>query len=174
VDVTPHINPDGQVILDVQPEISALTTQTVNIGQGISPPVISDRSASTRVGIRDGQTIVIGGLMQDQKTLTRSKIPILGDIPLLGYIFGRTEVGSTKTELLIFLTPHVALMPDALNPMSQDELQGTKLTPNAVAPGRFEEHMQGMRRGNVPDTQKGVPSPEVFEPKAATQPGDQQ
>jgi len=172
VDVTPHINPDGQVIMDIAPEISALTGQTVSVGVGISPPVISDRSAFSRVGIRDGQTIVIGGLMQDQKTLTRTKIPILSDIPLLGYVFGRTQVGSTKTELLIFLTPHVALMPDVLDPMSTDELQGTKLTPNAVSPGQFQEHMKGMQRGNVPTTQRVTPAPEVFEPKATTQPDE--
>ena len=169
LDVTPHINPDGLVTLDVAPEISQLTSQTVTVGPGVNVPVIADRSAQSRVGIRDGQTIVIGGLMQDQKTLTVNKIPILGDIPFLGWAFSRTQVDKTKTELLIFLTPHVAQQPDVLNPMSQDELKGTRLTPNAVEPGALDEHLRGLDRGNIPQTrpatQPAGPSLE-FEPGA--------
>jgi general secretion pathway protein D len=165
LDVTPHINPEGQVILDVAPEISQLTGETVNIGPGSNPPIIADRSANSRVAIRDGQTIVIGGLMQDEKTLTVSKVPLIGDIPLIGWAFSRTQISKTKTELLIFLTPHVALMPEELKPMSQDELGGTRLTPNAVAPGTFDEHLHGMRRGSLPQTQQSVPPPAIFEPE---------
>jgi type II secretion system protein D len=170
LDVTPHINPDGQVILDVAPEISQLTGQTVNVGPGSNPPVIADRSASSRVGIKDGQTIVIGGLMQDEKTLKVSKIPLLGDIPIIGIAFSRTEVDKSKTELLIFLTPHVAQMPEELKPMTEDELKGTRLTPRAVEPGIFDEHMQGLRRGNIPATQQSAPSPPVFDPESPIKP----
>ena len=170
LDVTPHINPDGQVILDVSPEISQLTAQTVNVSPGVNVPVIADRSAYSTVGIRDGQTIVIGGLMQDQKTLTVNKIPIIGDIPIIGAIFSRTQIDKTKTELLIFLTPHVAQAPDVLNPMSQDELRGTRLTPNAVAPGTFDEHMRNMQRGSVPSMQQANPRPPVFEPETTSKP----
>jgi general secretion pathway protein D len=155
LDVTPHINPDGLVTLDVAPEISQLTSQTVSIGPGVNAPVIADRSAESRVGIRDGNTIVIGGLMQDQKTLTVNKIPIIGDIPLIGIAFSRTQVDKTKTELLIFLTPHVAQQPEELSPMSKDELKGTQLTPNAIGPGTFEDHLRGMQRGAEPSTQPG-------------------
>jgi len=140
----------------------------VNISPGVNIPVIADRSASSRVAIKDGQTIVIGGLMQDQKTVTINKIPILGDLPVLKYVFSRTQVDKTKTELLIFLTPHVAPMPDLLNPMSQDELRGTKLTPDAVDPGTFDQHMQGMRRGDIPATQRVNPRPPVFDPDPPT------
>jgi general secretion pathway protein D len=155
LDVTPHINPDGLVTLDVAPEISQLTSQTVSVGPGVNAPVIADRSAESRVGIRDGNTIVIGGLMQDQKTLTVNKIPIIGDIPLIGWAFSRTQVDKTKTELLIFLTPHVAQQPDELSPMSRDELKGTRLAPGAVEPGMFDDHLKGMQRGAEPSTQPG-------------------
>ena len=147
LNVTPHINPDGLVILDVSPEISSLTTSSVTISNGVTAPIYSVRSADSRVGIMNGQTIVIGGLMQDQKQTTIQKIPILGDIPLLGRLFQRDQVSKTKTELLIFLTPHVAQRPDVLKPMSQDELKGTKLTPGAVESGIFDDHMRGMQRG---------------------------
>jgi type II secretion system protein D len=151
LDVTPHINPDGLVTLDVAPTISQLTAQTVAVGPDTTAPVIAQRSAQSRVAIKDGQTIVIGGLMEDRKTETINKIPILGDIPVLRLAFSRTEITKTKTELLIFLTPHVAQQPETLKPMSQDELKGTKLTPRAVEPGVFDEHLRGMQRGNVPE-----------------------
>jgi hypothetical protein len=84
--------------------------------------------------------------MQDQKTMTVTKIPLLGDIPYLGLLFQRDQVSKTKTELLIFLTPHVALAPEHLVPMAADEVKGLHLTPGAVHPGTFQEHIQGLRR----------------------------
>jgi general secretion pathway protein D len=149
LNVTPHINPDGLVICDVSPEVSNTTDQSVPIASNVSAPVFSLRSADTRVGIRDGTTIVIGGLMQDQKTQTVSKIPILGSLPGIGVFFQRNQVTKTKTELLFFITPHVAMMPERLQPMSQDEMKGTYLTPRAVQPGVFEEQMHGMQRGEA-------------------------
>ncbi|HOW69977.1 MAG TPA: type II secretion system secretin GspD [Phycisphaerae bacterium] len=160
LDVIPHINPEGLVILDVAPEISALTGTTVPISETVSAPVFAKRSAQTRVGIRSGQTVVIGGLMEDRQTETINKIPLLGDIPLLGEAFKRRENKKSKTELLIFLTPHVASQPDYLKPMSQDELEGSKLVPGAVYPGAFDEHMQGLQRGGGAATQPAAPAKE--------------
>jgi general secretion pathway protein D len=162
LNVTPHINPEGLVILDVTPEISQLTGTTVPISAGVAAPIIAKRSADSRVAIRNGQTIVIGGMMQDQKTSTISKVPILGDIPFIGEAFRRTQIDKTKTELLIFLTPHVALEPDTLNGMSQSEMRGTKLTPQAVEPGMFKEHMDGMQRGAT--TQIAPADPSTMQP----------
>jgi general secretion pathway protein D len=147
LNVTPHINPEGLVICDVSPEVSNTTDQSVPIASNVSAPVFSLRSADTRVGIKDGATIVIGGLMQDQKTSTINKIPLLGDIPLIGPIFSRVQTTKTKTELLFFITPHVASAPEKLQQMSQDEVKGTKLTPRAVQPGTYEEQMRGMQLG---------------------------
>jgi general secretion pathway protein D len=132
LDVIPHINPDGIVTMDVAPEISALTGTTVPISDNASAPVIAKRSAQSRVNVRDGQTVVIGGLMEDRKTETVNKVPLLGDIPWLGAIFQRHQDSKTKTELLIFMTPHVAARPESLQDMGKDEMQGTKLTPHAV------------------------------------------
>lgn len=147
LDVTPHINPEGLVIMDVAPQISSLTGQTVPIQAGVNAPVFDNRSANTRVGVRDGETIVIGGLMQDQKIQSVEKIPIVGDLPLIGPLFQHNNTQKSKTELLIFLTPHVAQAPDRLLPMSEDEMRGIKLTPSAVQPGVFQEQMKGMARG---------------------------
>jgi general secretion pathway protein D len=160
LNVTPHINPDGLVIMDVSPEISQLTGTSVPISDNASAPVIAKRSADSRVGVRNGHTIVIGGLMEDRKTSTISKVPILGDIPLIGnLLFSRTQVTKSKTELLIFLTPHVAQQPEFLQGATEQEKQGLQLTPKSVAPGKFEEHMQGMQRGEMPMTQPAAVDP---------------
>ena len=107
----------------------------------------------------NGQTVVIGGLMEDRKTQTIDKVPFLGDIPVLGNLFRRKQTTTAKTELLIFLTPHVAARPDQLTGMSADEQDGTKLVPNAVYPGGFDEHMQGLKRGatTLPATREARP-----------------
>jgi general secretion pathway protein D len=154
LDVLPHINPDGLVIMDVAPEISTLTGTTVPISNDVAAPVIAKRSASSRVAVKTGQTIVIGGLMEDRVTNTVNKVPLLGDIPWLGELFRRTQKNKSKTELLIFLTPHVASDPNYLPEMTRQEQEGLKLVPNSIAPGVFDEHMQGMQRGDVPMQQQ--------------------
>jgi general secretion pathway protein D len=156
--VTPHVNPEGLVTLEVSPQISSLTAQTVPIQTGVSLPVFDVRSADSYLTVRDGQTVVIGGMYQDQDTYATNKIPLLGDIPLLGkLLFSYTTDAKTKTELLIFLTPHVASEPDVLKPMTEDEERGLKLTPNAVGPGVFQDHMRGMQRGGPAQTQPSTP-----------------
>jgi general secretion pathway protein D len=146
--VTPHINPDGLVIMDVYPEISALLKDTtVDISETVKAPVFTRRAAQSRVAIRDGQTIVIGGLMEDRLTDTVNKVPVLGDLPWIGALFRRTTTSKTKTELLIFLTPHVAKVPEDLKGMSVDEQAGSKVIGKAVEPGAFDDHMKGMERG---------------------------
>jgi type II secretory pathway component GspD/PulD (secretin) len=156
LNVTPHINPDGMVILDVAPQVSQISTQTVNIQAGVNAPVFDQRSAQCRVAVRNNQTIVIGGLMQDQNNDTVNKIPLLGDIPYLGALFSSRNAKKSKTELLFFLTPQVAAHPDLLGGMSKEEVDSTKIIPSAVAPGVFQDYMQRMHR-----------------PEAATQPAGQ-
>jgi general secretion pathway protein D len=148
LNVVPHINPDGKVIMDVAPEISALIPGNgVQISAGVTAPVFSTRSAQSRIAVENGRTVVIGGLMEDKKNTTITKVPLLGDIPVLGNLFKRTQDDKTKTELLIFLTPHVAMEASALKAMSKDEMGGAKILPDAVAPHAFEEQLKGMQRG---------------------------
>ena len=160
LNVTPHINPDGLVIMDVSSEISTLTGTTVPISETVNAPVFAKRFAESRVAILDGQTLVIGGLMEDRKTENVRKVPLLGNIPILGWFFRRTVTEKTKTELLIFLTPHVAQVPQALKAMSEDEMAGSKVVPDAVEPGAFDEHMKGMQRGAAqPEDEKDGSEP---------------
>jgi len=154
LDVIPHINPDGMVILDVAPEISTLLDSTVQVSENVSAPLINKRSAQSRVSVKSGQTIVIGGLMQDKVSTTVSKVPLLGDIPYVGALFKRTQTDRSKTELLIFLTPHIATDSDQLTKMGEDEVKSTKLLPGAVGPGIYDEQRHGLDVGEPPASTK--------------------
>ncbi len=120
--VTPFITSDGQVEMIVTPEISSVSaTESVTISTGVQAPVIDKRSADTVVVTPDGQTVIIGGLIANRKTESISKIPILGDIPWLGFAFRSTSKKDVKTELLIFLTPHIVQAPSQLLALSNKE-----------------------------------------------------
>jgi type II secretion system protein D len=107
LEVTPRINPDGFVKLQVAPEISSLSTSSVQISEGVSAPIINTRQAKTTVTVLDGHSIVIGGLITNKDEAREDKVPVLGDIPLLGLLFKSSKVTKERTELLIILTPRV-------------------------------------------------------------------
>jgi type II secretory pathway component GspD/PulD (secretin) len=100
--ITPTINDDGYVNLAVTQEVSAATTETQ-----FDAPVISTREAQTQLLARDGQTIVLGGLVDRQEDKRRSGIPFLKDIPIIGFLFGSTTETTTNSELFLFLTPYI-------------------------------------------------------------------
>jgi general secretion pathway protein D len=76
-------------------------------GAAIQSPSFSNRTVNTQVTIEDGDTIAIGGIMSESHTYSTAGIPVLNRIPILGYAFGNKTVSSKRTELLIFITPHV-------------------------------------------------------------------
>jgi len=127
--VTPFITAEGMVEMIVTPEISSLSQTTVNVGPGATAPVIDKRSADTVVVTPSDQTVVIGGLISNQNVDGEYKVPLLGDIPLLGYAFKHRTKTQTKTELLIFLTPHVVQRPEDLGRLAQTEQTKLELTP---------------------------------------------
>lgn len=112
LEVLPQVSPDGRIKLKIKPEVSNLIGYA-STRNGVSEgPITSTRTAETEVQINDGQTVVIGGLVKDESLTVVKKIPILGDIPLLGLLFTRKEVGSSsspneKTDLLIFVTARI-------------------------------------------------------------------
>ena len=127
--VTPFITTDGMVEMIVTPEISSLSQTTVNVGPGATAPVIDKRSADTVVVTPSDQTVVIGGLISNENTDVEYKVPLLGDIPLLGYAFKHRTKTQTKTELLIFLTPHVVQRPEDLGRLALTEQTKLELAP---------------------------------------------
>lgn len=104
-DVTPHVNQAGFVTLDVEPKITAIIG-SVTV-ENTSLPQLSNESTKTRVMVKDGETLVIAGLVKEQTDDTKKKIPLLGDIPGLGFLFQKSEKTVNKTDLMIFITPHI-------------------------------------------------------------------
>lgn len=107
--VRPHVNDDNTITINIKPNADFQNGQT---SDGI--PIIATRKADTRVTVQNGKTVVIGGLMRESITETTSKVPILGSIPLLGRLFRSNIKASTKTELIVFLTPKI-ITPDITN-----------------------------------------------------------
>jgi general secretion pathway protein D len=103
--IIPTINDDGYISVQLLQEVSSLTPQTV--AAALSAPVISTREASTRAVLRDGQTVVIAGLIGDSRTVQNQGLPLLMDIPWLGSLFRRQSTTRQRTELAIFVTPYV-------------------------------------------------------------------
>ena len=142
--VTPFITSAGMVEMVVAPQTSDLADRSqwvpisaggTNGGAGSAAlaPVINSRSADTVVIVPDGQTVVIGGLMQSQKLSSENKVPILGDIPLLGMLFRHKVTNNGKTELLIFMTPHIINQPSELAAYSETEKARTQMVPKSFS-----------------------------------------
>ncbi|KPL10963.1 hypothetical protein AMJ85_05055 [candidate division BRC1 bacterium SM23_51] len=146
LEVTPHISTNGVVEMTVAPEISTLSGETVPVSEGIEAPVIAKRAAETSCVVPDGMTVVIGGLMEDNETEAVRKVPILGDIPWLGTAFRRTIKSKTKTELLIFLTPHVVQRTSGLEPLSIAESQKADLAGVAFTQDELDKHLEGQEK----------------------------
>lgn len=102
--VTPRVGPDSTMILSVNPEISEIVEYR---GQFNERPVTSTRSATTQVEVKSGETVMIGGLIRTVDMSIERKVPILGDIPLLRYLFRHKSTTKQKVDLMIFITPHL-------------------------------------------------------------------
>ncbi len=122
LEVVPSISADGFVRMEITPEISTLSDRTTEIGDDFAAPIITQRRVDTTVTVKDGQTVVIGGLMQSTDQLRKTKVPFLGDIPLLGALFRSERESSVKTELLVILTPYVIPGDSASAARRQDRL----------------------------------------------------
>ncbi len=131
--VTPRITSNGYVNMDV--------TQTANDLQGytsFNAPIVNQREADTTVSVKDGETIVLGGIMQNQVTSSVNKIPLLGDLPILGNLFQSKTKNVTKTELLVFLTPKVIRDPAEAKKLLEDTQKSmntdTRIDMNSAQP----------------------------------------
>ncbi len=105
--VTPQISEDGWIMLDVTPIISRLREITTSPLETATAPVLDIKQSSGLVRLKDGEMIIIGGLIQEETSETQRKVPILGDIPLLGRLFTGTYTVKTKSELVIFISPKI-------------------------------------------------------------------
>ncbi len=110
--VTPKINYDGIIILDINQQVSSATTNTLG---GNQSPVISNRELNTKLAVRDGQTVFMGGLIENNVNYVDTGIPFLKDIPLLGWLVKYQREVKEKTELLVMITPYVIETEDVLS-----------------------------------------------------------
>ena len=99
--VAPRVSPDGYVTSHIYAVVSSVT------GYSQGYPIISQREAETSASVRDGETFVIGGLTQENNLSTKNKIPLLGDIPILGQVFRNQKTTRSRTELYIIITPRI-------------------------------------------------------------------
>jgi general secretion pathway protein D len=112
VKVTPQINVKGFVVMKIEESIENIAgTQRINEGDW---PIVASRKLSADIAVQSGQTIMLGGLVQDGKTVSHGKIPLLGDIPFLGRLFRSDKSSDTRSEVLVFLTPYVLDTPEDL------------------------------------------------------------
>jgi general secretion pathway protein D len=102
--VTPRVNNAGRVMLDIEQEVSSVVKTTTS---GIDSPTIQQRKISTRVMVNDGESLALGGLIQEKNSLSRGQVPILGDLPIIGNVFKNKTDGINRTELIIFIRPRV-------------------------------------------------------------------
>ncbi len=102
LNITPHVSEDGYITTIVEPEVSSIIGF---VGPNDEIPWVKTRKASTMVRVKDGETIIIAGLLNEEKTTQITKLPILGHIPILGKLFQHTYINSKKTDLIVEITP---------------------------------------------------------------------
>jgi len=102
--VRPQINESGTVTLEISQEVSQAT---VNTTSAVVAPVIGKSSVNSTIIVQDHQTIAIGGFIRENNEIARSRLPLIGRIPFAGALFGNTRNASSRTELIVLITPHV-------------------------------------------------------------------
>jgi len=116
LNVTPRITSGGYVTMEV--------SQTANDLQGFTDfnaPIVNQRQAETTIAVKDGETVILGGIMRSTVTATTKKVPLLGDLPVLGNLFRSTDKEKSKTELMVFLTPRVVRNPEDAAKITEEE-----------------------------------------------------
>jgi pilus assembly protein CpaC len=113
---TPTLTTDGMIHLKVKPEVSSLDFTNALTIQGFLIPALTTNRAESEVQLRDGQSFAIAGLLDNRVTDQFSKIPWIGDVPILGKLFQSRSLTKTKNELLIVVTPRIVHPSDAALP----------------------------------------------------------
>ncbi len=109
LDITPEITDDDEIILKINPSISSVKTRVKTDESGVRrlPPDLMKKQISSVVKLKDGEKVILGGLISTTKGVETSKVPILGNIPLLGYAFQQKKVSEIREELIVIITPHI-------------------------------------------------------------------
>lgn len=164
LELTPQITSDDNVRLEISQEISAVTT-TAGLNPNIVGPTTSKRMANTTVVVKDRETVVIGGLIRDNEIVSTSKVPLLGDIPLLGWLFRYKTTKIEKTNLMIFITPYIIK-----NEMDAEEI--TRSKSGALEEFRKEHRIERKDLGGLIESEKPGPRPEQTGKPESEVPGE--
>jgi general secretion pathway protein D len=159
--ITPHINESGYVRMEISQEVS-----TVQDSSTPGLPTTSKRSATTTAVVKDSHTIVIGGLISNQLSHGQTKVPLLGDIPFLGALFRESRETSIKTNLLIFITPHVINQAEDLVGFTGDRSDANPLLKG--------EEFRGLMEETFPEAYPGLLGKEGEAPQAIAPPSPAQ
>nr|MBA3274097.1 type II and III secretion system protein [Chthoniobacterales bacterium] len=169
--VRPSVNKDNFITLSVKPEISnKVGDEFFPVGQGsfIKSPVIDTRSLDSNVLIKSGDTLALGGLMQDEVRKNRTKVPLMGDVPVLGYLFQSRSNERVKRNLLVFVTP--TILDQHYGTGLEDQVSGLRHSSEEYAdPNGWRNNAKGAVR-LVPTANRAVtadyPKPGVPPPPA--------
>ncbi len=134
-------SPGKKFGLRVNPEVSQIGTSSVTVSSGVTLPTFDERSAKTTVTVKDGETIIIGGLITNSENKSENKVPLFGDLPGIGNLFRASTRKTEKTELIIMLTPHVIRTPEEARTLSVEMRDQTGLNENI----RRNPLLQGMQ-----------------------------
>jgi len=146
--ITPQIHESEFLSLDIYQESSALKSSSLLENSTVGPTT-TKRSAKTTVLVKSGDTVVIGGIMQETKLQSESKVPLLGDIPLLGHLFKYTTKSNKRTNLVILLTPHIVQEPGAYSESLEERYQKL-LKPFDQNQDDVKRALPPKREGNTP------------------------
>ncbi|MFQ5462760.1 MAG: secretin N-terminal domain-containing protein [Phycisphaerae bacterium] len=181
---TPNISPDGYVTIALRQELSNFSGQNLQLTEGVSSPVFSTREVQTNITVRDGETVIIGGLITSSDDESENKVPILGDLPYIGFLFRTTAVTRTKTELIVVLTVDILRTDEDVRDMSIEQrdkfimsdriresplMEGLRITPDeALMGGREPAGVQDGALTPPGRTKTAPPSGRRYGPKPKT------
>jgi general secretion pathway protein D len=149
--ITPHISESGRLMLDIDQQVSnPVPGSGLNAASG-NNPTIEQRKVKTQVGVTDGESLVLGGLIQDQRSKTANQIPVLGDFPVVGSAFKDKDDTINKTELIIMITPHVIRSMSEAREIAE-EYKRKLLSVSTKAIARPHDIEQSVRRSLLDDT----------------------
>ncbi len=152
--VTPQINEDGFVSMKIKPEVSSVV-RTLTTPSKNQIPIVDTSIAETTVMVKDGTTVIIGGLRKNQKKFSNDQIPILGRIPLIGELFRQRDKADELAELVVFITPHI-MEGDALLTGDEESL-GLGVKP-------YRDYAPVVEKGDAPPPPPEIPSPAEHAP----------
>jgi Flp pilus assembly secretin CpaC len=165
LDVTPFINPDGLVVMDIGQEIDEISGFTLIDGNNV--PNTVKRTLNTEIAVRNRDTVILGGFVEADKSHVKSGVPILMDIPILGWFFSSREDKKNRTELLVMMRPTVLKTPEIAAAQTIREAQRLPGVSSAAADNADEEHslVEAERKKELKRAKSGKSSEGFFNMK---------